>query len=103
MANIASFGAYVPLHRLGRKEMGEAWGVPSVPGERAVANFDEDSITMAVTAGLECIAGIDPSDVGGVYFASTTPPYSEKQCAPVVAGALDLRRCSCQCSSSLPQ
>ncbi len=55
MADILSFGAYVPLHRLGRQVMGEAWGVPAVPGERAVANADEDSLTMAVAAGLELV------------------------------------------------
>ncbi|MBW2713642.1 MAG: 3-hydroxy-3-methylglutaryl CoA synthase, partial [Deltaproteobacteria bacterium] len=47
MAKIASFGAYVPLFRLARQEMADAWGVPAVPGERSVANSDEDSITMA--------------------------------------------------------
>ena len=61
MARIASFGAYVPLYRLSRQQIGDAWGIPAVPGERAVANADEDSLTMAVAAGLDCLAGIDPS------------------------------------------
>jgi len=78
MAKIASFGAYIPLFRLSRQEMGNAWGVPAVPGERAVANADEDSLTMAVAAGLDCLAGIDPSSVDGLFFATTTAPYSEK-------------------------
>jgi 3-hydroxy-3-methylglutaryl CoA synthase len=72
--------------------MSQAWGIPGVPGERSVANGDEDSITMAVAAGFECLAGMDPAGVDGVYFASTTPPYTEKQCASVVAGTLDLRQ-----------
>jgi hydroxymethylglutaryl-CoA synthase len=92
MANIASFGAYVPLQRLGRKEMGDAWGVPAVPGERAVANADEDSVTMAVAAGLDCLQGVNPSRVDGVFFASTTSPYTEKQAAAIIAAALDLRK-----------
>jgi 3-hydroxy-3-methylglutaryl CoA synthase len=91
MAKIASFGAYVPLFRLSRQEMANAWGVPAVPGERAVANADEDSVTMAVAAGSDCLAGIDPSSIDGVYFATTTAPYDEKQCAGVIAAALDLR------------
>jgi len=91
MVAIASYGGYIPVFRLGRQEMSQAWGIPGVPGERSVANADEDSITMAIAAGLECMAGIDPASVDGVYFASTTPPYAEKQCASVVAGALDLR------------
>jgi 3-hydroxy-3-methylglutaryl CoA synthase len=92
MAKIASFGAYIPLFRLSRQEMGNAWGVPAVPGERAVANADEDSLTMAVAAGADCLAGVDPSTIDGLFFATTTAPYDEKQCAGVIAAALDLRR-----------
>jgi 3-hydroxy-3-methylglutaryl CoA synthase len=91
MAKIASFGAYIPLFRLSRQEMGNAWGVPAVPGERAVANADEDSLTMAVAAGSDCLAGIDSSSIDGLFFATTTAPYDEKQCAGVIAAALDLR------------
>ncbi|MBW2294900.1 MAG: OB-fold domain-containing protein [Deltaproteobacteria bacterium] len=91
MAKIASFGAYIPLLRLSRQEMADAWGVPSVPGERSVANADEDSLTMAVAAGSDCLAGIDSATIDGVYFATTTAPYDEKQCAGVIAAALDLR------------
>src|SRR3972149_2738625 len=92
MVAIASYGAYIPIYRLGRQEMSQAWGIPGVPGERSVANADEDSITMAVAAGLECMAGVDPARIDGVYFASTTPPYTEKQCASVIASVLDLRQ-----------
>ncbi len=92
MADILSFGAYVPLHRLGRQVMGEAWAVPAVPGERAVANADEDSLTMAVAAGLDCLVGVDPNTIDSLYFATTTSPYQEKQGAAIIAAALDLRR-----------
>ncbi len=91
MAKIASFGAYVPVLRLSREEMGKAWGVPAVPGERAVANADEDAITMAVAAGADCLAGLDRSEIDGLFFATTTAPYDEKQCAGVIAAALDMR------------
>jgi 3-hydroxy-3-methylglutaryl CoA synthase len=92
MADIASFGAYIPVHRLARKDMGEAWDIPAVPGERAVANADEDSITMAVAASVDCLQGIDPTSIDAVHFATTTAPYHEKQCAPIIASALDMRR-----------
>jgi 3-hydroxy-3-methylglutaryl CoA synthase len=91
MAKIASFGAYIPLFRLSRQEMANAWGVPAVPGERAVANADEDSITMAVAAGSDCLAGMDSSGIDGLFFATTTAPYHEKQCAGIIAAALDMR------------
>jgi len=92
MVGITSYGAYIPLHRLSRAEICKAWGENPLGGERAVANYDEDSITMAVAASRDCIKGIDTQAIDGLYFASTTSPYKEKQATPIVAGALDLRR-----------
>ena len=60
--------------------------------ERSVANFDEDSVSMAVAAGLDCLSGRDRQDIDGLLFATTTPPYAEKGCASIIATALDLRR-----------
>ena len=87
MPGILAHGAYVPRFRLGAETAG--W-----PGsqERAVANFDEDSVTMAVAAGLDCLRGRDPQAVDALFFASSTAPYAEKQGAAIVAAALDLRR-----------
>ena len=53
MAGIKRYGAYIPFNRLERKKIGEAHGKKAAPGERAVCNYDEDSITMAVAAALE--------------------------------------------------
>jgi len=93
MVGIRSFGAYVPMLRLqlsaiaggGRKAGGGG-------GEKAVAYFDEDSVTMAVAAATDCLRGADRAAVDGVLFASTSYPYREKQAASLVAKALDLRR-----------
>ena len=87
MIGIAAYGAYVPKYRLGQDTLG--WNSTQ---ERAVANFDEDSVTMAVAAGRECLRGRDRQAVDGLIFATTTPPYAEKQCAAIIATALDLRR-----------
>ena len=87
MAGIAAYGAYVPRYRLGPETAG--WNSRV---ERAVANFDEDSVTMAVAAGIDCLTGRDRNDIDGIIFASTTAPYAEKQCAAIVAAALDLRQ-----------
>ncbi len=62
------------------------------PGQRSIANFDEDSVSMAVAAGIDCLKGRDRDAIDGLLFASTTPPYAEKQCASIIAMALDLRR-----------
>jgi 3-hydroxy-3-methylglutaryl CoA synthase/uncharacterized OB-fold protein len=67
------------------------WLSPGVlPGEKAVTNYDEDSLTMAVAAGINCLKGTDRAVVDGMYFASTTFPYREKQSASIIATALDL-------------
>ncbi len=91
MAGIASYGAYIPYFRLDRKEMAKAWGGGRGAGERAVASHDEDSLTMAVAAARDCLKGIDRSTVDGLYFASTTPPYKEKQSAAFIAAVLGLK------------
>ena len=87
MAGITAFGAYVPRYRLGASTDG--WNSRS---ERSVANFDEDSVSMAVAAGLDCLTGRDREKIDGLLFATTTPPYAEKGCASIIATALDLRR-----------
>jgi 3-hydroxy-3-methylglutaryl CoA synthase len=91
MAGIASYGAYIPLYRLSRPDIKQAWdSMLPIPGEKAVAGHDEDSLTMAVAAARDCLTGIDRGKVDRLYFASTTSPYKEKQAASVVAGALGL-------------
>lgn len=91
MAGVISYGAYIPLWRLGRDTIAAAWGSGSSGGERSVANNDEDSITMASEAAVDCLAGLERERVGGLYFASTTSPYKEKECSTLVATAADLR------------
>lgn len=83
---ISSYGAYVPLHRLGPGTNG--WTSPT---EKAVASFDEDSITMAVAAAINCLDGFARQDVEALYFASTTSPYKEKMNATTVSVGADLR------------
>ena len=90
MAGIVSYGAYIPYHRMSREEFHRAWGGFAMPGEKAVANFDEDSLTMAVEAARDCLTGLDHRQIDAVFFASTTLPYKEKLGAAIIAAALDL-------------
>jgi len=92
MVGIVSYGAYIPWNRLNREDCVKAWGGFAMPGERAVAYYDEDSVTMAVEAAIDCLAGLDQSKIDGLFFATTTSPYKEKQCSAVMAWPLDLRR-----------
>jgi len=91
MVGITSYGAYIPRYRLNRAEIGKLWESRG-RGEKAVANFDEDSVTLAVAAARDCLTDIDPKTTDGLYFASTTSPYLEKQVAANMAVAIDLRR-----------
>jgi len=92
MAGIRSFGAYIPLYRISREEVGKAWGKRGGSGEKAVAGGDEDAITMAVEAAFDSLRGVEHQEVDGLYFASTTPPYARKQSASIIAAALNLRK-----------
>ena len=87
MPGISAYGAYIPRYRLGAETDG--W---DSAGQRSVANFDEDSVSMAVAAAIDCLNGREREEIDGLLFATTTPPYAEKQCASIIATALDLRR-----------
>ncbi len=90
MPGIVAYGAYVPYFRLSRAEIARAWTGGPTPGERAVAAYDEDSLTMAVEAARDCLRGREVHAVDGLYFASTTAPYKEKQSAATIAAVLGL-------------
>jgi 3-hydroxy-3-methylglutaryl CoA synthase len=92
MVGITSFGAYIPFYRLSRDELARAWATRSGGGEKAVACHDEDSVTMAVAAGRDCLAGLNGPPLDGLFLATTTAPYREKQSATIVATALDCPR-----------
>ena len=63
MPGIISYGAYVPLWRLPRGAI-----VKGLRGEKAVANFDEDSITMSVAAARGCLDDVDREGIDGLFF-----------------------------------
>jgi 3-hydroxy-3-methylglutaryl CoA synthase len=91
MAGITSYGAYIPRLRLPLAAISGGAPKPGGP-EKAVANWDEDTLTMGVAAAIECLKGIERATIDAVLFASTTYPFKEKQGAAIIAKALDLRR-----------
>ena len=97
MIGISAYGGYVPRHRLNRMAIFGAMGwmnpvlIVHATGEKAVANFDEDSITLATAAGINCMEGFERERLDGVYFASTTAPFRERQNSVIMAGALCAR------------
>ena len=94
---ILSFGAYLPRARLQRKAIAaaNAWFAPGLrglaKGERAICNWDEDSITMGVEAARDCLAGFDRQALTQLVMASSTLPFDDRQNAGVVANALQLK------------
>ena len=82
MAGITGYGSYLPYNRLQRGALGAG------KGERTVASYDEDSVSMAVEAGRDALRG--GSAVEALFFATTSPPYAEKLNAATIAAALDL-------------
>ena len=97
MIGITSYGAYIPRLRLDRMSIFQAmgWFAPAImmvaQGERSMCNWDEDSITMAVSAARDCLIGKDKNSLDGLFLASTTLPFADRQNAGIVATALNLR------------
>ncbi len=93
---ILSFGAYLPRTRLQRQAVAAAnsWFAPGLrglaKGERAICNWDEDSITMAVEAARDGLAGFERDALSQLVLASTTHPFDDRLNAGVVANALQL-------------
>jgi 3-hydroxy-3-methylglutaryl CoA synthase len=93
---ILAYGAYIPRSRLQRSTVvaATAWLNSALKsmgkGERAIANWDEDSITMAVEASRDCLGAVDRNSVSSVVFASTSAPNADRQNAGIVKEALNL-------------
>jgi hydroxymethylglutaryl-CoA synthase len=87
---IVSCGMYIPWNRLRREDVAREWD-SQAGGEKAVASYDEDSLTMAVEATRNCFrANGSPVAAGAVYFCSTTSPYLEKQSSATIAEVFEL-------------
>jgi 3-hydroxy-3-methylglutaryl CoA synthase len=96
VTGIIAYGAHIPRLRLQREAIADhvAWLVPGVSGlahgEKAIGNWDEDSVTMAVSAARDCLVGIGKARVDALYLASTTLPFADRLNAGIVATALNL-------------
>jgi len=94
MVGIKSYGAYIPRYRMNHNTIFTAVGFLGTfppPGETAVANHDEDALTMAVAAGTDCLSDIKRGIVDGLFLATTSQPYMVRQNSALIATALDLQ------------
>ena len=94
---LTGFGGYIPRLRLQRKAIAQAnaWVAPNflgkAKGERSMANWDEDSVTMAVEAARDLLGPDDDrSHVDAVYFGSTTMPFADRLNSGIISAALTL-------------
>ncbi|HON96160.1 MAG TPA: short-chain dehydrogenase, partial [Deltaproteobacteria bacterium] len=97
MVGITAYGGYIPRYRISRMTIIQnmAWYFPVIMavagGEKAIANWDEDAVSMAVAAAYDCMALKDRKKVDGMYLASTTLPFADRLNAGIVAAALNFR------------
>lgn len=96
MTGITAYGVCLPYYRIKRKTIYEAmgWFNPGLAalasGEKTVANHDEDSLTLAVAAGIDCFDVIDRDHISTLFLASSSLPYLERSSAAIAAEALNL-------------
>ncbi len=95
MVGITSYGGYIPRYRISRMIIVQnmAWYFPVIMavagGEKAIANWDEDAVSMAVAASFDCMEGKDRKSLDGIYLASTTLPFADRLSSGIVAAALN--------------
>jgi len=92
---ILASGVYIPRRRLQRAAIHAAnsWFAPGfgrmAKGEKAISNWDEDSITMAVDAGRNCLVHASHK-IDCISLSSTTLPFFDRSNAGVAKEALNL-------------
>jgi 3-hydroxy-3-methylglutaryl CoA synthase/uncharacterized OB-fold protein len=82
LPGIVRYGSYLPYFRVSRTAMG------SGRGERVVASYDEDSVSMGVEAAREALH--EAVELDTLIFATTSPAYGEKLDTATLQAALDL-------------
>lgn len=95
-SGLLSYGSYVPRRRLQRSSIYNTnkWFAPELgglaKGEKAISNWDEDPITMAVEAARCCLLEMDRSAIESLSLSSTTLPFADRSNCGVIKEALNL-------------
>jgi hydroxymethylglutaryl-CoA synthase len=92
---ILGYGSYIPSYRIRFKDIRNAWPqAGSMPGiqEKAVADFDEDVVTMGVEAAEKALAmsELKEDQVDALFMGTTSSPFAEKSVAVIVQTILGL-------------
>lgn len=90
MKGIVGYASYIPAYRISRDEIAAAWQARSLSGTKCAIRFDEDALTMGAAAAQDCLATMPARSLSGLYFASTTAPFTERLNASLIAAICDL-------------
>ncbi len=98
---IVGYGAYLPQYKMRVDEIAKVWGKEGekvrqslMIKKKAVADFDEDSVTMGVEASLMALerARIKPGKIGAVFVGSESHPYAVKPTGTIIGEVLGIGR-----------
>jgi hydroxymethylglutaryl-CoA synthase len=99
MVGISSYGVYIPEFRLKTDDIAQIWGKKSENiqkalgvGEKSIAYFDEDAVTLAYEAAINAIERIrlDPISIQSVLIGSESHPYAVNPTSTIVAEFLGI-------------
>ncbi|MGD0791597.1 MAG: OB-fold domain-containing protein [Terriglobales bacterium] len=95
MKGIVGHAIRIPAYRIAREEIARAWQTSSAAGHKRAVRFDEDALTLAAAAALDCRSSLGGAEIDGLFLASTTAPYLERSNASLIAALCDLpEKCS---------
>jgi len=99
MQGIVGYGFYIPQHRIKVSEIASHWNkdpknISSTLKiqEKAVASFDEDSLTMGFESAQLALDffKVTIENIQGIFFGSETPPYAVNPTSTSIANFLGL-------------
>ncbi len=99
MADILSYGIYIPRYRLRYEEIRNAWknkeylrntGITQGVLEKAVPRYDEDAVTISIETARNTLKNsqIDLSEIGAIIVGSASNPTKGKGISSILAKAL---------------
>ena len=95
---IVSYGVYIPKFRIKSSEIAKKWKIDlsSIASlgvnEKAVADWDEDCLTMAVEASKIALTNINlnPKNIGACFMGSESFPYAVKPISTILANIIGM-------------
>lgn len=99
MSGIVGYGIYIPKYRIKLSSIAEVWKKDASEienalklSEKSVPNFDEDTVTMAVEAGVYSLqmAEVMAPQIESLFIGSESHPYAVNPSSTIVGDALGI-------------